>query len=63
MTTETDDPIRDARAAVVPAIADLRAANIAVPTSLHRAAHALAYASDKPSTSAFCGQGAAGAIW
>jgi hypothetical protein len=62
MTEETDNPLQDARKAILEAISDLRAANIAVPTSLHRAAHALAYASDKPSTSAFCGQGAAGAI-
>jgi hypothetical protein len=44
MTQQADDPLRDAQAAIVQAIADLRAANVAVPTSLHRAAHALSYA-------------------
>jgi uncharacterized linocin/CFP29 family protein len=40
----TDDPIREAHAAIVKAIADLRAAGIEVPMALHRAAHALAHA-------------------
>jgi hypothetical protein len=46
MTKETDDPIADARAAIIQAIADLKALNIAVPISLHLAVHALSYASD-----------------
>jgi hypothetical protein len=62
MTNQADDPLGDARKAILEAIAELRAARIPVPMALHRAAHALAYASDKPSTSVFCGQGAAGAI-
>ena len=40
----SDDPVRDAREAVAGAIADLKAANVAVPVALHRAAHALSYA-------------------
>jgi uncharacterized linocin/CFP29 family protein len=39
-----DDPLRDAHEAIVRAIAELRAAGIAAPMSLHRAAHALTYA-------------------
>jgi len=62
MTQQADNPLRDAQAAIVQAIADLRAANIPVPMSLHRAAHALSYASDKPVTSGFNGQGHAGAL-
>jgi len=38
------DAIKDAREAVIRAIADLRAANLPVPISLHKAAHALSYA-------------------
>jgi hypothetical protein len=38
-----NDAIKDAQEAIIRAIADLRAANLPVPTSLHRAAHALAY--------------------
>lgn len=56
-----DDPIAAARAAIVQCIADLRAANIPVPSSLHRAAHALSYAvasdPDKPVMPACHGQG------
>lgn len=45
MTKQADDPIlRDAHAAIVQAIADLRAAGIEVPMSLHLAAHALSHA-------------------
>jgi hypothetical protein len=44
VSDEGDDPIKDAREHVKQAIADLKAANIAVPMSLHRAAHALSYA-------------------
>jgi hypothetical protein len=64
MTKEADDPIRDARAAVVQAIADLKAANVPVPMAPHRAAHALSYAvaSDQDKATAFHGQGHAGAI-
>jgi hypothetical protein len=38
------DAVRDAHAAIVAAIADLRRMGISVPMALHRAAHALAYA-------------------
>jgi hypothetical protein len=38
-----DDAIRDAQKA----IAELRAAGLPVPLALHRAAHALAYASEE----------------
>jgi hypothetical protein len=38
------DAIKDAQEAIIRAIADLRAANLPVPISLHRAAHALSYA-------------------
>ena len=44
MSQANDDPIRDAHAAIARAIADLKAINVAVPISLHRAAHALHYA-------------------
>ena len=40
-----DDPIRDAHAAIVQAIADLKAIGVPVPMALHRACHALAWAS------------------
>lgn len=40
----TPDALRDAHAAIKQAIADLRALGIAVPISLHQAAHALSYA-------------------
>ena len=36
--------VKDAQAAVRQAIAELKARGIAVPISLHRAAHALSYA-------------------
>jgi hypothetical protein len=39
-----DDPLRDAYAAIVQAIAELKALGIAVPISLHMAVHALSYA-------------------
>jgi hypothetical protein len=39
--------IEDAYKAIKQAIADLKAANITVPMSLHRAAHALSYAVDR----------------
>ncbi len=39
-----DAEIRDAHAAIVRAIAELRALNVAVPIALHQAAHALSYA-------------------
>jgi hypothetical protein len=39
-----DDPLRGAHAAIVRAIAELRALGVAVPIALHQAAHALAYA-------------------
>jgi hypothetical protein len=57
------DEIKDAQEAVIRAIAELRAANVAVPQSLHKAAHALSYAvaPDKPMP-ACNGQGHAGAI-
>jgi hypothetical protein len=38
------EEIRDAHAAIVRAIAELRALGVAVPIALHQAAHALAYA-------------------
>jgi hypothetical protein len=38
------EEIRDAHAALVKAIAELRALGVAVPMALHQAAHALAYA-------------------
>jgi hypothetical protein len=38
--------LRDAHEAIQRAIAELRAAGIAVPISLHRACHALSYAID-----------------
>lgn len=38
------DAIKDAQNAVARAIAELKAANVAVPVTLHRAAHALSYA-------------------
>lgn len=66
MTKQADDPIAAARAAIVQCIADLKAANIPVPSSLHRAAHALSYAvasdPDKPVMPACHGQGRSGAI-
>jgi hypothetical protein len=39
-----NDPIREAHAAIVRAIAELRALNVAVPMALHLAAHSLSYA-------------------
>jgi hypothetical protein len=42
-----DDPLADAHATLLRAIAELRAAGIAVPISLHRAVHALTYARAK----------------
>jgi hypothetical protein len=39
-----DDPLREAHAAIVRAIAELRALGVAVPIALHQAAHALTYA-------------------
>jgi hypothetical protein len=66
MTKQADNALRDARASIVQCIADLRAANIAVPASLHRAAHALSYAvasdPDKPAATAFRGEGHTGAF-
>lgn len=63
MTEQNDDCIADARAAIKQAIADLRAANIAVPMSLHRAAHALSYAVAPDTPMPACnGQGHTGAI-
>jgi hypothetical protein len=38
-----DAEIREAHAAIVRAIAELRALGVAVPIALHQAAHALAY--------------------
>jgi hypothetical protein len=38
------DAIKDAQEAVIRAIAELRAAKVPIPISLHRAAHALSYA-------------------
>ena len=38
-----DDPIADAREHIAAAIAELKAANVTVPMSLHKAAHALSY--------------------
>jgi hypothetical protein len=43
-----DDPIRDAHAAIVQAIADLKAIGVPVPMALHRACHALAWALREP---------------
>jgi hypothetical protein len=40
----SDDPVKDAQDAVARAIAELKAANVAIPVTLHRAAHALSYA-------------------
>jgi hypothetical protein len=63
MTQQTDNPIRDARAAVIRAIAELRAMGVAVPIALHLAVHAMAYAEpDKPGLPACHGQGHAGAF-
>jgi len=39
-----DDPLKDAQTAIQWAIAELKAAGIAVPMSLHKAAHVLSYA-------------------
>ena len=39
-----DDPLADAHAALLRAIAELRAIGVAVPISLHQAVHALTYA-------------------
>jgi hypothetical protein len=39
-----DDPLADAHAALLRAIAELRALGVAVPISLHQAVHALTYA-------------------
>jgi hypothetical protein len=48
----TGDEIKDAQEAIRQAIADLKAANITVPVSLHRAAHALSYAvAERPAPS------------
>jgi|HubBroStandDraft_3_1064219.scaffolds.fasta_scaffold294931_2 hypothetical protein len=44
-----DDPLADAHAALLRAIAELRVAGIAVPISLHQAVHALTYARAKAS--------------
>jgi hypothetical protein len=46
MTEAPRDALTDAHAAIRQAIAELRAAGIAVPISLHRACHALSYAAD-----------------
>jgi hypothetical protein len=63
MTQQTDNPMRDARAAIIRAIAELKAMNVAVPMALHLAVHALAYAEpDKPGLPACHGQGHAGAF-
>ena len=43
MSDEGDDPIKDAREHIAQAIAELKAANVTVPMSLHKAAHALSY--------------------
>jgi hypothetical protein len=43
---DNTDALRDAHTQIVRAIAELRAAGIAVPISLHRACHALSYAID-----------------
>jgi hypothetical protein len=42
-----DDPLADAHAALLRAIAELRAIGVAVPISLHQAVHALTYARAK----------------
>ncbi len=62
--TMADDPIADARELIAQSITDLKAANIAVPMSLHRAAHALSYAvASRPEDMPACnGQGHAGAL-
>jgi len=44
MDTPAPTDIDEARAYVEQAIADLKAAGVAIPLSLHRAAHALHYA-------------------
>lgn len=41
-----DDPIRDAHEHVKQAIAELKAAGVTVPIALHKAAHALSYATE-----------------
>jgi hypothetical protein len=41
---QADNPLADVHAALLRAIAELKAAGIAVPMSLHRAMHALTYA-------------------
>jgi hypothetical protein len=42
-----DDPLTDVHAAFLRAIAELRAADVAVPIALHQAMHALTYARAK----------------
>jgi hypothetical protein len=42
-----DDPLADVNAALLRAIAELRAAGITVPIALHQAMHALTYARAK----------------
>jgi hypothetical protein len=39
-----DDPLRDAHAAILGAIAELRSLGVPVPLALHRAMHAITYA-------------------
>ncbi len=65
MTNKQDDPIRDAHAAIVQAIADLQSAGFVVPISLHLAAHALARTTPTPTKSvkaAVNGAGHSGAL-
>jgi len=62
MTTATNDPIREAHAVIVRAIADLRAENIPVPMALVLAAYALRPETDKSVTPVCNGQGHSGAI-
>jgi len=64
MTNTDNTALADAHAAIVQAIADLKAAGIAVPMSLHLAVHALSYATTpcKPVMPACNGQGHSGAL-
>lgn len=57
LATGADDPLADAHAALLRAIAELRALGITVPIALHQAVHALTYAragGDQAPTSTDC---------
>ena len=42
-TIDSNDPVREAHAAIIAVIGELRTMGVAVPMALHRAAHALAW--------------------